>query len=770
MPCRFRLAACLLDLLWGKDGWEELESALQDLPPELPKVYDLIFKEIKSQGQMGTASVLLQWLLYSERPLSLEELTEVTKVNPQGAFFDAERGAADESYVTLTLSSFITISKELKLVQFAHQTVKEYLLLDTTEEGLFNRKVDSNVFVANCCLSYMQFCNGLNLRCGSPDGAERRLADEFVLLEYVFNNWYRHVSEACKVTAEADSWDEPRLPSKSTTSQERITRWTTLPADYSHSRSEDIADSNNGPQCFFEWAESTKHWIKQIAHTEHISHSERLSVLACEGYERFVSSFTHPDVFKYCDSGLLEAAIVGDYMHMVRLILADSHRVHWLRQKHQTAGLRIPSYKSQEAIVRSLLDQGLSPKECHQGSTPLHTAALQGHETIVKLLLEKGADVNVKDRDGRTALHMASSQGHDVVTRLLLEKGIDVGAEDKIGWTALDLAIQAVVMGFVKHDGQRRAGQVAESNQETEARTVRLLLNRWPDPRQICDTEMWGTISDATNTLIRYPPHHHVGMWESPVHDSEHSQSADVVIYKGSTTFKKPACINDITIYGGTAHFLEHSQIADPVIYGGSVHFWKHSQIASPVIYGGSVTFEETACIDDITIYGGSAHFLKHSQIAEVVIYGGSVTFKETACINGLTVYEGSAHFYGQSQIAEAEIYRGLTAFWKTVHMTNLVMWAGTVACLSDFHTRITEILKREVVESEGRASGRSSTDIEYAVSSSIHSGLFYRLNPDHTAVELATRSGHHAIARLLLEKETARNARTWPGNMCLTS
>jgi ankyrin repeat protein len=64
------------------------------------------------------------------------------------------------------------------------------------------------------------------------------------------------------------------------------------------------------------------------------------------------------------------------------------------------------------------------------GNTGLHLAARNGHETVIQLLLEKGADVDSKDRKyGRTPLSWAATKGNKAVVQLLLEKGADI--EDK---------------------------------------------------------------------------------------------------------------------------------------------------------------------------------------------------------------------------------------------------------------------------------------------------------------------------------------------------
>ncbi|KFY30111.1 hypothetical protein V494_08258 [Pseudogymnoascus sp. VKM F-4513 (FW-928)] len=79
-------------------------------------------------------------------------------------------------------------------------------------------------------------------------------------------------------------------------------------------------------------------------------------------------------------------------------------------------------------------------KKNRDGQTPLHEAAIGGHESIVKLLLEKGADAEAKDGNGQTALYEAAEGGHEAVVQLLLEKGADAKAKDEDGWTLLHRA------------------------------------------------------------------------------------------------------------------------------------------------------------------------------------------------------------------------------------------------------------------------------------------------------------------------------------------
>jgi len=77
--------------------------------------------------------------------------------------------------------------------------------------------------------------------------------------------------------------------------------------------------------------------------------------------------------------------------------------------------------------VRRQLDWGVdvNSKTFRMRLTALHRAAGNGHADIVELLLEKGADVNIRNEGGSTPLHWAARNGHTKVMKILLENGAD---------------------------------------------------------------------------------------------------------------------------------------------------------------------------------------------------------------------------------------------------------------------------------------------------------------------------------------------------------
>ncbi len=79
-------------------------------------------------------------------------------------------------------------------------------------------------------------------------------------------------------------------------------------------------------------------------------------------------------------------------------------------------------------------------KDPQSGATLLTVAALMGHTEIAALLIDHGADVDAKGKDGGTPLHAAAFLGRVETVKLLLEKGADVTIRSKVGSTPLDAA------------------------------------------------------------------------------------------------------------------------------------------------------------------------------------------------------------------------------------------------------------------------------------------------------------------------------------------
>ena len=57
------------------------------------------------------------------------------------------------------------------------------------------------------------------------------------------------------------------------------------------------------------------------------------------------------------------------------------------------------------------------------GWTPLHLAAMNGHKTVVELLLAHGADVNAKKNKGVTPLYVATQYGRKDMAEWLRQHG-----------------------------------------------------------------------------------------------------------------------------------------------------------------------------------------------------------------------------------------------------------------------------------------------------------------------------------------------------------
>ena len=75
----------------------------------------------------------------------------------------------------------------------------------------------------------------------------------------------------------------------------------------------------------------------------------------------------------------------------------------------------------------------------YKGDTALHVACQNIHLQIVQYLIEKGSNIEAKDKNDETPLHIACFVGNLSVVQYLIEKGANENAKDEDGKTPLEL-------------------------------------------------------------------------------------------------------------------------------------------------------------------------------------------------------------------------------------------------------------------------------------------------------------------------------------------
>src|SRR6059058_4363123 len=150
----------------------------------------------------------------------------------------------------------------------------------------------------------------------------------------------------------------------------------------------------------------------------------------------------------------VKALLKADRGLAARLIrrpkLYRSKIFHWIYAGDTALHLAAAGYRVE--IVRLLLDARADPNAAnnHRRSSPLHYAAdgfvsgpvwnAKRQVETIQLLLDKGAKINLPDKNGATPLHRAVRTLCAAAVRALLKAGADPTAMNKPGSTPFHLA------------------------------------------------------------------------------------------------------------------------------------------------------------------------------------------------------------------------------------------------------------------------------------------------------------------------------------------
>jgi ankyrin repeat protein len=430
---------------------------LKTLPRDLNETYDRILRNIP-HTRVHNAVKLLQLLVYSERPLLLEEVVDALATEPdlEPPFALDNRIDPPEAIigycpglVRLTTihdvwhsESIIGHGFEAKLtIQLAHSSVQEYLLLIRKENPHYESFVEE---IANATMT--QICVAYLWTAAQASGAEHS-ASGFPLAEYAAKSWLGHARIAGDSDETTFTWT-----SRSITNDKFRWYWLRLyrPWAYTDRSLTSVLyfTSRNGL-----WR-SVKHLLEAGADVNSVSGIDDTALkAACKcGSMKTVRVLIDHGAHLNPEEGDQNALHIAASYHRVEILhilLDNGADVNATGSDSETA-LFLSSYGGHVESVRALLERGADPnlsvtcgtalqKACQGPTTPGQAPGF-GYAEVVRMLLDHGANVNGHMEGTTPALSLACACGHMETVQMLLDHGADVNARDEKFGTALGIA------------------------------------------------------------------------------------------------------------------------------------------------------------------------------------------------------------------------------------------------------------------------------------------------------------------------------------------
>jgi ankyrin repeat protein len=330
---------------------------------------------------------ILQWLTFSARLLSAEEVAEVVAIDvARDPAFDRDEVLEDPLEALNVCSSLVTISTipakgrsdpAQQIIALAHYSLQEYLVSDRIKQGpakQYNmREAECHGVMMGGSLKYL-----LQL--------QRPLSEEVIqtsaLARYAAEFWSSHLGQT---EEDMERLSQLAMGLMSTESPAYLT-WIQL-------------YDPDGP------------WMQP-------------------DLSKGLGNVTAP---------LYYAALLG-LNTITKLLLDQGAEVNTRGGRYGNA-LHAASRKGHKQVVRKLLKAG-ADTDAQSGDygNPLQAASYEGHELIVKMLLENKADVNAQGGKYGNALQSASAAGRQAIVQLLLDKGADVNKQGGLYSNALNAA------------------------------------------------------------------------------------------------------------------------------------------------------------------------------------------------------------------------------------------------------------------------------------------------------------------------------------------
>ncbi|RCI10206.1 hypothetical protein L249_8689 [Ophiocordyceps polyrhachis-furcata BCC 54312] len=469
----FLWVALVVDILntEHRQGGMALKKRLGEVPSGLSE----LFRDILARDKQNMEQLLLciLWILLAKRPLEPREYYHAiwSGLSLQG-LADAEIPDATPSVVASCVISSskglaeVTKSEE-PTVQFIHESIRDFLIKDKGIHDLwpdvgFDWESPGHEKLKLCSMTYIKHPSMY---------ASVMSADVKVLLDYPFLRYAsQHVLSHADAAAVAISQDD-------FLSQLSLSEWTTL------LKTAETERYGLDPSFLYIVAEKglprlirstlkqgTRYKIQGGKHVYPLFAAFNSGIKDAVAAVLGLSTCFHNGVDVtdlprsrkgegFNDRTPLSWAAEHGRVELADLLLRKGELVNEVDGTGYTPLLRALNRfvmeSSHDATVTLLIEKGadVNARNRITGETALQFASIFGRMAMAELLLEKGADSNARDLRKRTALHVASlgkaarpggldcpDPNSEAIARLLLDHGADVDAYDESGLTPLYLA------------------------------------------------------------------------------------------------------------------------------------------------------------------------------------------------------------------------------------------------------------------------------------------------------------------------------------------
>lgn len=383
--------------LLRKVGMSETESCLQSLPVGLDAIYARILRGV-DKANSSLVAKMLQWATLAIRPLELEELGTALKIQPTTTL-----SLAEVTRDKLQLCSGLLLLDDSKIT-LVHQSFKDYLLRPTADahEGLEIYQVNpdrGNCELADVCLRFLDeksvpYDQYQNILLGGDSPGP--------FLNYAANYWVVHARDS-------PCFQQSDVP------------------NFCH-----FLDGQGSNGCS---------WIKSYSGKTYRVHY----------------FYDWGRILDFTESKFLVAIVLGFTQLAMKWRPKPRRRdVFNISRKRQhremiLVALCLAAAAGDTEMVQSLLSDGADVNKTTDSATqnittsPLHLAVAYKRDKVVKILLPKISNVDIKDSDEETPLSVAAERNaSSSILNLLVSAGASVSSRNFFRRTPLHYAAGSV--------------------------------------------------------------------------------------------------------------------------------------------------------------------------------------------------------------------------------------------------------------------------------------------------------------------------------------